>query len=239
MITYTIKKGDTFWKIARNHGIEPKALISANPQITNPSVIYVGQIINIPGTDKSTYTVIKGDTMWGISQKYGVDLNELIKNNPQITNPSLIYPGQMINLPVDATPTTPTTNNLKEMESEVIRLVNNERERMGISPLRENSELSRVARIKSEDFINNNYFTHNSPIYGTPFEMLNNFKIPFTAAAENIASGQKTPTEVMQTWMNSPGHRSNILNETFNQIGVGVARDNSGTLYWTQLFIRS
>ena len=106
MITYTIKKGDTFWKIARNHGIEPKALISANPQITNPSVIYVGQIINIPGTDKSTYTVIKGDTMWGISQKYGVDLNELIKNNPQITNPSLIYPGQMINLPVDATPTT-------------------------------------------------------------------------------------------------------------------------------------
>lgn len=239
MITYTIKKGDTFWKIARNHGIEPKALISANPQITNPSVIYVGQIINIPGTDKSSYTVIKGDTMWGISQKYGVDLNELIKNNPQITNPSLIYPGQMINLPVDATPTTPTTNNLKEMESEVIRLVNNERERMGISPLRENSELSRVARIKSEDFINNNYFTHNSPIYGTPFEMLNNFKIPFTAAAENIASGQKTPTEVMQTWMNSPGHRSNILNETFNQIGVGVARDNSGTLYWTQLFIRS
>lgn len=239
MITYTIKKGDTFWKIARNHGIEPKALISANPQITNPSVIYVGQIINIPGTDKSTYTVIKGDTMWGISQKYGVDLNELIKNNPQITNPSLIYPGQMINLPVDATPTTPTTNNLKEMESEVIRLVNNERERMGISPLRENSDLSRVARIKSEDFINNNYFTHNSPIYGTPFEMLNNFKIPFTAAAENIASGQKTPTEVMQTWMNSPGHRSNILNETFNQIGVGVARDNSGTLYWTQLFIRS
>jgi uncharacterized protein YkwD len=69
--------------------------------------------------------------------------------------------------------------------------------------------------------------------------MLNSFGIRFTAAGENIASGQENATQVMNTWMNSSGHRSNILNSTYNQIGVGVARDSKGNLYWVQMFIRS
>jgi len=68
--------------------------------------------------------------------------------------------------------------------------------------------------------------------------MLHSFGIQFSAAAENIARGQRSPAEVVNSWMNSPGHRANILNPSFNQIGVGVARDNRGTLFWTQMFTR-
>ncbi len=235
-MTYKVVPGDTMWNIAVKNGIELNELLSANPQITNSSLIFPGQTINIPSTNASIYTVMSGDNMWNIATKYKVGLNDLIQSNPQITNPNLILPGQTINIP--STPTTPTSNNLRALEAEVVRLVNAERSKAGQPALTENAGLSNVARTKSEDFVNNNYFSHNSPTYGSPFEMLESFGISFTAAAENIASGQKTASEVMNSWMNSSGHRANILSPTYNQIGVGVARDNNGSLYWTQMFIR-
>ena len=194
-----------------------------------------------------TYTVLPGDTMWRIATKHGIGLTELLSANPQITNSSLILPRQTINIPsgtstpnVPSAPSTPSTpNDIRVLETEVIRLVNAERAKAGRSALTENNEVSRVARIKSNDFIENNYFSHNSPTYGTPFEMLESFGITFTAAAENIARGQRTAAEAMNSWMNSSGHRANILSSTYNQIGVGVARANDGTLHWTQIFIRS
>ena len=159
-----------------------------------------------------------------------VGLSELLTVNPQIINPSLIFPGQRINIP--------RTAEFRTFETEAVRLVNAERARAGLRPVVENWEVSRVARIKSQDFIDNNYFAHNSPTYGTPFQMLRSFGIPFSAAAENIARGQRTPAAVMNSWMGSPGHRANILNPSFNQIGVGVAKDGRGNLFWTQMFIR-
>ena len=86
--------------------------------------------------------------------------------------------------------------------------------------------------------IANGYFAHNSPTYGSPFDMMESFGLRFTAAAENIAYGQRTPAEVMNAWMNSPGHRSNILSGNVSEIGVGVAAKSNGVLYWTQMFIR-
>jgi len=157
-------------------------------------------------------------------------MSELINANPQITNPSLIFPGQIINIP--------NTPEFRSFENEVVRLVNIERARASLPPLTQNWEVSRVARFKSQDFINRNYFAHNSPTYGTPFQMLRSFGIQFSAAGENIARGQRTPAEVVTSWMNSPGHRANILSTSFNQIGVGAARDARGTLFWTQMFIR-
>lgn len=230
MATYTVVSGDTMWEIAVKHGIRLNELLNANPQISNSDFILPGQKINIPNA--STYTVISGDTMWQIAAKHELGLNELLKYNSQISNSALIFPGQKINIPSGS-------NDIKTLESEVIRLVNAERAKAGRTALVENYEVNKAAKIKSEDFINNNYFSHNSPIYGTPFDMLRSFGIAFTAAAENIASGQKTAAEVMNTWMNSSGHRANILNSTYNQIGVGVARDNNGNLFWTQMFIKS
>lgn len=240
MTTYKIIPGDTMWKITAKYGIELNELLAANPQITNSALIFPGQTIIIPSTNTSTYTVASGDTMWSIASKYGIGLNELLAVNPQITNSALISPGQIIKIPGGTNaPSTPNvSNDIRTLETEVIRLVNVERAKVGRSALIENNKISNVARIKSQDFIKNNYFSHNSPTYGSPFDMLKSFGITYTAAGENIANGQRTAAEVMNSWMNSSGHRANILNSAYNQIGVGVARDKNGNLFWTQMLVR-
>lgn len=188
--------------------------------------------INYKALAQTTYTVQPGDSMWKIAVKYEVGVSEIISKNPQIKNPALIYPGQKINIPsVDTS--------IKAKENEVVRLVNLERSKAGLAPLAINWEVSRVARYKSQDMINKNYFSHESPTYGSPFKMMETFGIRFTAAGENIAMGQQTPAQVMNGWMNSPGHRSNILSPNYNQIGVGLAIDSAGRPYWTQMFIKS
>lgn len=177
------------------------------------------------------YTVKSGDTMWKIAVKYEVGISEIISANPQIKNPNLIYPGQKINIP--------KIDDVKSQENEVIRLVNVERAKYGLPALKANWQLSRVARYKSQDMVDKGYFSHTSPTYGSPFKMMESFGIRFSAAGENIAMGMRTPAEVMNAWMNSPGHRNNILNNSFNEIGVGLAKDSKGRQYWTQMFIKS
>jgi uncharacterized YkwD family protein/spore coat assembly protein SafA len=178
-----------------------------------------------------THTVAAGDSMWKIAVRYQIGVSELIKANPKITNPSQIYPGQKINIP--------SIDDVKALEQKVATLVNQQRANNGLSALKFNWEVSRVARYKSQDMIDKKYFDHQSPTYGSPFNMMENFGIKFSAAGENIAYGQKTPEAVMNSWMKSPGHRSNILSPTYNQIGVGVAKSANGTFYWTQMFIKS
>jgi uncharacterized YkwD family protein len=128
--------------------------------------------------------------------------------------------------------------NLDERVQQVIDLTNNERKKNGLPALKPHAELSNVARIKSEDMVNKNYFSHTSPTYGSPFEMMENFGIDYSTAAENIAAGQETPQEVVQAWMDSPGHRKNILNKSVTHIGVGIAEDGGMGKYWTQMFIK-
>ena len=178
----------------------------------------------------TTYTVVSGDSMWKIAVKYEIGISELLKANPQITNPAMIMPGQKVNIP-EAAP-------LKTLEDEVVRLVNVERSKNGLPALGNNWQVARVARTKSQDMIDKNYFSHQSPTYGSPFNMMENFGIKFSSGAENIAYGQKTAAEVMNGWMNSAGHRANILSRNITQIGVGCAKKANGTLYWTQMFIK-
>ncbi|AZV65289.1 serine protease [Bacillus cereus] len=123
---------------------------------------------------------------------------------------------------------------LSEFEQRVVELTNAERTKQGLPALKIDTELSKVARIKSEDMQKNNYFDHNSPTYGSPFDMMKKFGISYTSAGENIAQGQRTPEEVVQAWMNSAGHRANILNNGFTHIGVGYVESGN---YWTQQFI--
>lgn len=175
------------------------------------------------------HTVVSGDILWKIALKYQVGVSELINLNTQLQNPDLIYPGMRIIIPSEAPG--------REFEIEVIRLVNVERAKHGLKPLKENWELSRVARYKSNDMRDRGYFSHTSPTYGSPFNMMKNFGIRYTAAGENIARGQRTAAQVMNGWMNSPGHRRNILNPNFTEIGVGYAAGSRGP-YWTQMFIR-
>lgn len=172
------------------------------------------------------YTVVSGDTLWKIANKTETGINELIAANPRISNINLIYPGQKL--------TIPTQDQIKEYEQEVIRLVNVERTKQGLKELKYDWELARVARYKSEDMRDNNYFSHNSPVYGSPFDMMKNFGINYKAAGENIAKGQSTPEQVVKAWMNSSGHRANILSTKFTHIGVGYAKNGH---IWTQQFI--
>lgn len=172
------------------------------------------------------HTVVKGDTMWRIATRYEVGLSEIKSANPDIKNPDLIYPGQVLTVPTVDT-------KADSFEREVVRLVNVERRKNGLSELEYNWQLCRVARYKSEDMRDRGYFSHTSPTYGTPYQMMRSFGITYRTAGENIAKGQTSPEAVVKGWMNSSGHRANILNPSFTEIGVGFASGN----YWTQMFI--
>jgi uncharacterized YkwD family protein len=132
----------------------------------------------------------------------------------------------------------PASANIGAYEQQVVDLVNKERTATGLSALKVNTKLAGMAEKKAEDLRDNNYFDHQSPTYGSPFDMMRQFGISYTSAGENIAKGQRTPDEVMNGWMNSPGHRANIMNTDYTEIGVGYVTDGSGTGYWVQEFIR-
>lgn len=192
------------------------------------SAVLAGSLL-VPSAQAASisHKVAAGDTMWKLAVKYQVGTSEIIQANPQVSNPNLIYPGQVLNIPQ-------LDKSVSSYEAEVIRLVNNIRQQNGLQPLTANWELSRVARYKSQDMVDKRYFSHTSPTYGTPFQMIKNFGISFKTAGENIAYGYATPQAVVDGWMNSSGHRANILNASYKQIGVGyVAQGN----YWTQMFI--
>ncbi|MDD4680332.1 MAG: CAP domain-containing protein [Clostridia bacterium] len=121
---------------------------------------------------------------------------------------------------------------LSASEQKMIDLVNQERAKAGVAALKVDLELSRVARIKSQDMKDNNYFSHTSPTYGSPFEMMKNFGISYRSAGENIAKHSSVES-AHAGLMNSDGHRKNILNPSFTHIGIGIV-DNR---YFTQMFI--
>lgn len=125
--------------------------------------------------------------------------------------------------------------NQLEFEQEVIRLTNIEREKHGLHPLKMDKKLGEVARKKSVDMMENNYFSHESPTYGSPFDMMVTFGVTYYSAGENIARGQTTPKEVVQAWMDSEGHKENILYPDYTHIGVGFVQDGN---YWTQEFVK-
>lgn len=120
------------------------------------------------------------------------------------------------------------------VHSEILRLVNIERKKANLKPFVICTELTKVAELKSKDMANLNYFDHTSPTYGSPFNMMDKFGITYRAAAENIAKGYKTPEDVVKGWMNSPGHRANILSPNYSKMGVGYY--TADVSYWTQMF---
>ena len=121
--------------------------------------------------------------------------------------------------------------------SEILSLVNKERAAAGLSQLILDAEVNAAAQLKADDMAKNRYFSHNSPTYGSAFDMLKNQGISYRTAGENIASGQQTSEAVMRGWMNSHGHRANILGSSYSRLGVGYAVDSSGKTYWVQIFV--
>ena len=122
-------------------------------------------------------------------------------------------------------------------EYQVAAMVNAERGKAGLRALVWDDKLSDIARLKSDDMRTQNYCGHESPVYGSPFDMLQNFRVDYRRAGENVAMGYRTPGEVMAGWMDSPGHRHNIMGSDYERIGVGVVMNPYGSIYWTQLFV--
>ncbi|MFJ7405910.1 MULTISPECIES: CAP domain-containing protein [unclassified Lysinibacillus] len=136
--------------------------------------------------------------------------------------------------PTTSKPTT-TTSDVNAFEQEVVKLTNAERTKAGLKALQTDDKLMAAAREKSQDMQSKKYFSHTSPTFGSPFDRMKALGITYKSAGENIAQGQRTPQEVVQAWMDSPGHRANILNATYTHIGVGYVKSGN---YWTQQFIQ-
>lgn len=137
--------------------------------------------------------------------------------------------------PISEETEPPTSNaSVSEEEKQVIAQINAIRREHGLRELKLNEKLCEVAREKSRDMRKKEYFDHISPTYGSPFDMMKAFGISYRVAGENIAMGYPTPEEVVEGWMNSDGHRANILNASFTEIGVGYIAEGH---YWTQMFI--
>jgi uncharacterized YkwD family protein len=233
--------------------------------VTLTSLCLALSLVLMPSTSEAksdSYKVQPGDTLWKIAAQYGLSLKEILSANPFLSDANRIYPYQLIIIPkkinidvpsgtqTPAAPKAPTSQtpqtpepqapaqetNLSQWEQEVVNLVNQERAKAGLKPLTVDAKLTEAARAKSADMRDRNYFSHYSPTYGSPFEMMDSFNISYRTAGENIAAGQRSPQEVMNAWMNSEGHRQNILNPNYTRIGVGLVQGGSYGYYWTQLF---
>lgn len=148
----------------------------------------------------------------------------------------LIYPTNNQNSGSDSNNGNVVSTSLTTDEQEVLKLINKERNTAGLSDLVIDDELQRVAKIKAQDMVDNNYFSHTSPIYGSPFEMLQAFKVSYRTAGENIA-GNSTNSGAVNAWMGSTGHRENILNNAYNYTGIGVVSSNKYGKIYVQMFI--
>ncbi len=197
--------------------------------------------------------VRKDDSIWRIAQRYHLDYQELLRINKHFKNPKIIHPNDKVNMPQENTGTyteqdskgdkiqdgnesmdTPIVDQMKE----VLDLVNEQRNKQGLNPLMMDSSLNHIATLKAQDMRDHNYFDHNSQTYGSPFEMLQRFGIHYSSAGENIAAGQKSAQQVMNDWMNSTGHRANILNENYTHLGVGYVEGGAYGTYWVQTFTK-
>ncbi|WP_077247251.1 S-layer homology domain-containing protein [Pseudobacillus wudalianchiensis] len=140
------------------------------------------------------------------------------------------------------TPQPPAKDTLSDAHAEVaqqiLSLVNQERSKAGVKPLKYADDVAKVAQLKSEDMAKKNYFDHTSPTYGSPFDMMDRYGIGFTYAGENIAAGYSTAEAVMRGWMNSPGHRANILSANYAEMGIGIAEGGDYGIYYTQMFVK-
>ncbi|MBB3126034.1 putative YkwD family protein [Paenibacillus rhizosphaerae] len=126
---------------------------------------------------------------------------------------------------------TPASGDASAYAQQVLDLVNQERSKAGLDALSMDSKLSNMAMAKAKDMYDNKYFDHNSPTHGSPFDMMKEFGITYNSAGENIANGQTSPQQVMQDWMNSPGHKANILNKSYTHIGIAFYNNE-----WVQEF---
>lgn len=215
-----------------------------------------------PGVRYVYYRVQPGDTLSSIGARIGSSASEIRKLN--CLSSDLIYAGQLLLVPVRSNPQpnpapkpsptppapepekpapkpqpepeVPAVPGLSAAEQQMLNLVNQERTSRGLAALKADLELTRLARLKSQDMINLNYFAHQSPTYGSPFDMMRAAGISYRTAGENLA-GASSVERAHNALMNSPGHRANILNSSFTHVGIGAVSGGPYGMMFTQMFV--
>lgn len=156
-----------------------------------------------------------------------------------------LQPPNKVEQPPGSNPKTPTPTpqptkapqpDISKSEQLLLDLINAERAKAGLPALAPDAKLMEIARLKAKDMVDNNYFSHQSPTYGSPFDMMRQFGITFRSAGENIA-GNSTEEGAVKAWMNSEGHRKNILNGKYNYTGIGIYQSPKYGKIYVQMFI--
>ena len=220
------------------------------------STVAMSLLANGNAAHASTCHVQKGESIWRIAKEYHLDFSKLLELNRHLKDVDLIHPGQHVNTHVDdgtghdheqsagaagnASAQGKISTDAQEASNtqamQVLELVNAERNKAGLQPLTLDSQLNKVAAEKAHDMAVNGYFSHDSPTYGSPFDMMRSFGVDYQSAGENIAAGQKDAAAVMDSWMHSSGHRANILSPKYTKLGVGFYAGGSYGTYWVQEF---
>jgi len=187
-----------------------------------------GEYIRVFAGVGSWYIVqVEGDYVGAVSQKY-------VK--PMYPSSSGGNTGSSTGSNTGTNTGTTNTTSLTADELEVFNLINNQRTQNGLAALKIDNEVQNVARIKAQEMVDKNYFSHTSPTYGSPFDMLNSFKVSYKTAGENIA-GNSSNSAAVTAWMNSSGHKANILSSNFNYTGIGVVNGSKYGKIYVQMFI--
>ena len=211
--------------------------------VGTPTGIVTATTLNIrqgPGTTYKSITTVRKNEYIRIFAKIGdwyvvqTDSNYIGTASSKYIR--LVYPNNTGNLGSTDTGSGTTTSQLTVDEQEVFELINAKRVANGLPALKIDDELQNVARIKAKDMVNNNYFSHTSPTYGSPFDMIKSFGISYKTAGENIA-GNSSNSAAVNAWMNSEGHRANILNSSFNYTGIGVVSSLKYGKIYVQMFM--
>ncbi|MBG9790125.1 CAP domain-containing protein [Brevibacillus laterosporus] len=184
----------------------------------------VDQLKNIEDCDIELPSKSKGKDRWADKETSKKDSDKASVDEQK--KPSIKEPVK------DSDSKENVSSEASAMVNEVVDIVNQERAKAGLKPLSMDKELSKMATDKAKDMAQNNYFDHDSPTFGSPFDMMKQYDISFRTAGENIAEGQRSAEEVMKDWMGSDGHRRNIMDSSFTKIGVGYYNG-----YWVQEFI--
>jgi uncharacterized YkwD family protein len=231
----------TTWNASPPNGLgNPKSMISASYEKAD-----------VDYTTLTSDVTAKGGTDGASPSLYKLTNGTTVRVLGKINNYYVVMPSnnRVGLIPIANTEPTPQSNpqtvpdvpgsagdGMNAEESTMLGLVNSARTANGLKPLSSNSQLTKVARLKSQDLAKNNYFSHMSPTYGSPFDMMKKYGISYLYAGENLAKNSNV-TAAETSLMNSPAHKKNILNPEFNQIGIGVAASNDGSKIYTQMFI--
>jgi len=223
MTAYTMAmKESVAAEFARGEVIATKLNVRSGPNLTYNvvDILNQGEYIKVYAKIEDWYLIQTEENIFGcVNSKYIKNAQDEIATDA---------PAQSEN--------EGTTSALTEDEKEVFALINEQRKANGLAELQIDDELQNVARLKAQDMVDNDYFAHQSPTYGSPFDMMKNNQIVYKTAGENIA-GNSDNKKAVEAWLNSESHKDNILNNSYNYTGVAVVSSSKYGKIFVQMFI--